>query len=230
MNTLLTVTLGYDLSMLDRLAASIDYPLTRKIVVGNGCDLSEWGKKHQDWHVWDSPINLGCAGGWNLSPTLIPDFDGAIIVNDDQEFQPGVLEEICTSSDLHLDAPIIHVNEREAYDIFVWNKCGVETIGLFDENFWPAYFEDYDYRNRLKAIGAKPYHIKNYLPVHHGKPRPAGPSYMNLLNAVKPINEAYFNQKWETPPKDVREWELDVKRRNVLRAIWNKHWKGSVYL
>lgn len=242
MNTLLTVTMGYDLSLLDRLADSIDYPIERKVVVGNGCDLISWKMRHPDWHIWSSPINLGCAGGWNCAARVIPHFDSAIITNDDEVFQPGALEVICTEAALHQDAPIIHVNEYEAYDVFVWTKAGVDQFGLFDENFWPIYFEDYEYRCRLKAGGGVPYHINKGLPVKHGKPKVAGPGYMKMLELCKPINEGYLLDKWgviEYQPKystpfnrggSISEWTLDVERRKRLVAIRDTHWKGSVYL
>lgn len=241
MDTLFTVTMGYDLSLLDRLAASIDYPIKWKVVVGNGCDLGNWIKHHPGWYSLGNPkVNLGCAGGWNLASAL--DFEAAIISNDDEVFQPGALEVICKEVDQHLDAPIIHINEHEAYDVFVWTRTGIEKFGLFDENFWPIYFEDYEYRCRLKAGGGVPYHINKGLPVKHGKPKVGGPGYMKMLELCKPINEGYLLDKWgviEYPPKystpfnkwgSIKEWTLDKARREKLVAIRDAHWRGSVYL
>jgi GT2 family glycosyltransferase len=42
-----------------------------------------------------------------------------------------------------------------AWDLFLIRDFVVQKIGLFDENFYPAYCEDYDYVMRMKSDDIK---------------------------------------------------------------------------
>src|SRR5882724_9700126 len=144
MNCLLVPTLALDLSLIERLVNSVDYPIKHKVVVNNGRidALDRWQKQHTDWVVM-SWGHLGVAASWNKAPLIWPDEDAWLIVNDDEEFQPGCLELLCKASDAHhKDAPVIYVNGCQAFDIFVWTRIGVNYYGAFDENYFPLYFED----------------------------------------------------------------------------------------
>lgn len=245
MNCLLVPTLAYDLSLLDRLDKSIDYPIKNKVVINNGCKefISVWEEEHPDWYVINLPENIGVAASWNLAPKLWPFEDSWLICNDDQQFQPGALEVISHAANQHTEAPIIYVNEFEAYDVFVWTREGVEEIGYFDENFYPAYFEDYEYRMRISAAQAVPFSIPAGLSVNHGRVKPAGPRYTAMLNACKPINEDYLKDKWggvqerkfefpwDIPQLELQHWTMEYKRRSMLKAHWDEFWNNtpSVY-
>jgi len=235
LNCLLVPTLALDVSLLDRLAKSIDYPVKNKIVVNNGNHnaLDEWLDKNSGWHIVESGENLGVAGSWNLAPKIFKD-DCWLIVNDDQELQPGCLEKICKNS--RSDVHINYVNPYRAFDIFVWTRKGVEDFGLFDENFYPAYYEDWEMRLRFEIAGAKEHFIGDEsFPVKHGKPFPAGKEYELVLKEFDPINREYFMEKWgmvgdknpvfETPFNinvPLYYWCLDKERRQKMKVIWEE--------
>lgn len=76
MNVLFVPTLGLDLLLLERLAASVDYPIRSKVVFNNGdpgaCD--EFRDRHDDWQVKESAFgNLGVAGSWNFCAKMFPE-------------------------------------------------------------------------------------------------------------------------------------------------------------
>lgn len=245
MNCLLVPTLAYDLSLLDRLAKSIDYPIRHKVVINNGRKewIGQWQDDHPDWEVINLPENIGVAASWNLAPKLWPFEDTWLIVNDDVQFHPGTLQEICEAADTHKHFPIIHVNEHSAYDVFVWTRVGVDKVGTFDENFYPAYFEDYEYRMRLEAIGEAPHHMPGHITPKHGRTRPGGPNYMAMLAKCKPVNEQYLKEKWggieerrfgypwDVPTIQRDHWSIDYERRATLKKFWDEFWNNtpSVY-
>lgn len=239
MQTLLVPTLGLDVSLIERLARSVDYPIKYKVAINNGKigALADFKDRYRDWTVVDIGKNLGCAGSWNLAPEIFPAETCWLISNDDQEFQKGVLEKICKSADENCkDHHIIYVNQFDAYDMFVWTQKGVKEIGTFDENIWPIYLEDYEYRCRLKIAG-KCFRMNENLPVKHGKHRPAGKPYHELLTACKPLNEDYLKRKWGTtgdtpifncpffnPHIPINEWKLEEENRRRREVFWNDFW------
>lgn len=142
MNVLFVPTLGLDLSLLERLAASVDYPIRSKVAFNNGEPgaLDEFRDKHDDWIVKESAFgNLGVAGSWNQCAKMFPEEPSWLIMNDDAWFLPGYLQKIQQASFNHYNEPIVHLNSSNAYYTFVWTQRGKKEFGEFDENFWPAY-------------------------------------------------------------------------------------------
>ena len=246
LNAILVPTLALDLSLIERLANSVDYPIRDKVVINTGKPLAlvDWVEKHPDWRVI-SYGRIGVAAAWNKAPQIWPEEHAWLIVNDDEEFQPGCLEKLCKAADAHAhEAPIIYVNEHDAFDVFVWTRLGVNTYGTFDENFFPAYFEDWEMRCRFALGGPQPYRITEPFPVKHGKP-PAGPRYTHLLKQCEPLLRQYFEMKWgvvsDTKPKFDRPYELGAwvgywtpvpLLRDRLQQYWDEFWNTpnpSVY-
>lgn len=240
MQTLIVPCLGLDVSLIERLARSVDFPIKYKVAINNGKigALDDFKNRHPDWLVFDMGKNLGCAGSWNMAPKIFPTEPCWLISNDDQEFQPGVLEKICKAADEHCrENHIIYVNEFDAYDVFVWTLKGVNEMGTFDENFWGVYCEDWEYRCRLKAGGGKCYRMNQQVAIKHGKPRPGGKAYHELLAAWKPLNEDYLKRKWGTigdspvfncpffnPNHPINKWELEQENRAIREKHWEKFW------
>lgn len=259
-------TIALDVSLLDRLAASIDYPLDKKIIINGGRKhaLDRWAGKHRDWEVltfYDkdvlnfkdalpshllkdsvSNINLGFGGSCNVAPKLFPEASAFILCNDDEELQPGCLERICQASEQHAkDVHMIYVNRYDAFDLCVWTAKAAKDFGLFDENLWPAYFEDYDMRARFSLGDFKAHYITDTdFPVKHGKPHPCGPNYHAMMDALKPINEDYMLRKWGTlgdkpvfktpfndPHQRISEWRLEVENRRRREEICARFWNQS---
>jgi hypothetical protein len=246
---LIVPTLGLDLSLLTRLAKSIDYPIAEKLVINNGEPgaLREWHNLNPGWEGCQSWENIGVAASWNFATEIFHSETAWLIVNDDQEFQPGCLKRVYEAAEAHAkDYPFIFVNEFRAFDFFVWTRKGVDELGLFDENFWPAYFEDWEMRLRMDIAGLQGYAIPGPFPVKHGKPQPGGPAYHKMLKACEELNQNYFmrkwgvvddkNPKWTTPfndpHKSLKYWKVEPERRKLLEAEWNEFWdrpNRSVY-
>ena len=99
--------------------------------------------------------NLGFSAGVNKILTATPHAKFWIIANNDVAFHPGRLGEIAQvmhdpgsyQSSSCLWGLVGHQNSP--YSMFVLTRRAVQTVGFFDENFWPAYAEDCDYTTRL---------------------------------------------------------------------------------
>lgn len=246
MNCILVPTLALDLNLLQRLCDSIDYPVKNKLVINNGKAnaLDKWREKNPDWTVIYPNKNLGVSGSWNLAPKYFDD-DKWLIINDDIQLLPGSLEKICKAVDEN-EADIYYVNQHEAFDIFVWTRSAYEKFGGFDENFYPAYFEDYEMRMRFSTGNVIKHTVEKDFKVVHGKPFPGGDRYMAMLSDVKPINENYFIRKWgcigeknpvyntpfNLPGRPAKYWAIEKDRREVLQGIWDQffeHPRASLY-
>lgn len=240
MNVLFVPSIGLDITLLDRLAASVDFHVAYKVAWNNGPlgALESFARLHRDWIVKDSGMgNLGVAGSWNECAKLFPDERTMLLMNEDAHFLPGQLEQICGQADHHESEPILYLNETQAMYCFVATKSGREMFGTFDENFWPAYYEDCDFRVRLRLAGVvHPYPLlPNQPPVPHGKPRSGGTNYSAMLQGCGLINRAYWLKKhgsfdfekatYPTPYRDHRlkpsEWVWDPAHRAKLYPLWD---------
>ena len=145
----------------------------------------------------DSSHNTGVAPGWNrLCKTAFGHgCDAIIIANDDIILEPDTLKKTIEALEI---ADIVACPGHNLFSYFGMTKKMYADVGEFDENFWPAYYEDNDYAHRMKKRGyevhtlpeASFYHkgsatIKNYdqkqTDAHH-------------FNFRK--NTMYYTQKW----------------------------------
>ena len=145
---------------------SIDFPIENYIIINNNENflakkldilVSKGNKFIKNFKVYHMPYNLGCAEGWN---TIIKSFLFSpywVIVNDDVSFTPGFLKELHETALKNPDAGLIHGNPFTQhlltsfglFDMFLIRDWIIKDFGLFDTNFYPAYYEDYDYIFRL---------------------------------------------------------------------------------
>lgn len=145
-------------------------PNKSDLIVVNNHDNVDVGKycimlQSQGADVHWYPNNLGCAASWNIGLRKLKDeeeIDCLII------FSPACKFETTTPSDL---AAAIADHEKEISEdfyivpgpyytdthCFAITKKGVNAVGLFDENFYPVYFEDTDYIYRQKLVGSTRY-------------------------------------------------------------------------
>lgn len=105
-------------------------------------------------------VNWGCSKSWNyvLKNYLMAnkDCNYAFFAANDVAFQDDNLERIIDwmekDKEEHLGnlGTINYTNV--GYGFFFVNKTHIERCGYFDENFYPAYYEDMDYNYRMRLI------------------------------------------------------------------------------
>lgn len=124
-----------------------DFPNTKIFVVDNGKQGINDKIKHPNIKVIDSETNLGVAKSWNLLCEMIFDeHDYAIILNDDIYWGRKEYEVDNVFSHYKKD---FFVGNME-WCVFALPKITYNQVGKFDEDFYPAYYEDNDYAYRMK--------------------------------------------------------------------------------
>ena len=99
--------------------------------------------------ITKSNKNLGVAGSWNkLLTESFKTTDFAIVLNDDVEIE--INENDLINIFNTLDQNIFYC--CNGFQCFIISKLIFEKVGPFDEQFYPAYYEDADYHNRLKLL------------------------------------------------------------------------------
>ena len=107
--------------------------------------------------------NMGVASSWNWFLKNVP-VTAMVIANDDIEIFEETFQQLYASLKQYSNAPLISVND--SWSLFILRKKALYQPGLFDENFWPAYFEDNDYDYRIKLSGLPRGNIQGKL-IHH---------------------------------------------------------------
>jgi GT2 family glycosyltransferase len=104
--------------------------------------------------------NIGVAAAWNfmIQAAVESDAEYIICANDDVTFHENTVELLYEA--LLSGAVFAYPGEANragntmnAFSLFMARPSLFERIGPFDENFWPAYFEDNDYAYRMKLQG-----------------------------------------------------------------------------
>lgn len=160
--------------------------------------------------------NIGVAAAWNEGLRAAHDlgYRYSIVTNDDVEFSKGAISSIYNSF-RHSDAGIISANQNGVHgsnglipgaDFFcfavdipaLWEKCGT-----FDENFYPAYFEDNDMHYRVRKAGLPDYIDTNAVVTHHGSQTQNGtPGGPVVPSPQFEANRNYFINKWGGRPNE----------------------------
>lgn len=138
--------------LLDRMLASIDYPIRRLFIIDNGATLDtiDHPDAVENVHVAQLPSNLGVPASWNLGIKAFFDEDWILIVGDDVTFPAGALEQFAERAD---PSKIVLAHTWPHWCAFAYGMDVVDTAGLFDERFYPAYYEDTEYEWRCRNLG-----------------------------------------------------------------------------
>jgi glycosyltransferase involved in cell wall biosynthesis len=152
------------LDLLIRCLKSVDHDVGRVVIVNNGqipsigsdllahaiCRPNSFIKSIE---VYEPKANIGCAGAWNYLLREHARVKGSVmLVNNDIEFSPGDLSKM--ESAMFSDPEMCAVFSNHSFSNFIVTRKGIERFGYFDENFYPAYFEDGDYWRRITLSGA----------------------------------------------------------------------------
>lgn len=235
-NLCITTFNRYDL--LEKCILSIDFPIKNILIVTNSKKnrdeniINNICKLNKNIRIIDPGYNMGVAGSWNFFINNFINIDGEVyITQDDIEFKPGALELLYS------------ISKKENNDFvygyfmgaFIYKKSGFKKIGYFDENFYPAYYEDADFCYRTKMHD---YFNPNDtfkiawsdpdLFLHHGgatqtiKDDDKKPSdyHMNILK-----NSNYYGSKWGgTSGSETYKNPYNFNFINYKTWIHNYHW------
>jgi GT2 family glycosyltransferase len=195
----------------DRLLASIDYPVEHLVIVDNS-GLRSWKPKQPESvkNLWllQIPFGLGLVGAWNLIIKSTPYAPYWVLVNDDAWFESGALETIAEQVD---PTAINFVDIVPEWSCVVFGEEAVAKVGLYDERFYPLYFDDNDLHRRIQKAGIWIQRIP--AKVHHENSSSLkGKSEQNNRSFL--ANQNLLNKKIQEEDYSPGYWDLTIRRAN----------------
>lgn len=179
--------------LLMAMVESIDVPVGRLIVIDNGNVVDHF--EHplvESVEIIHLPHNLGVGAAWNLVFKLSPRAPWWAILNFDLVLAPGDLERLSSS----MTDPAPHITQLLGFAAFGINQAVLERVGLFDENFHPAYCEDVDFGRRCILAGIPLPSIEGHLE-HLGSATIYGNQrYRTQNDMTYRANRDYYRRKW----------------------------------
>jgi glycosyltransferase involved in cell wall biosynthesis/GT2 family glycosyltransferase len=185
--------------------------------------------------------HLGVAQSWNQLLKYAfntNDYDTIVIIGADIEMQKGYFSGYV--KDLEVGDFDFTTAKDYGFNCFAITKKCYDIVGGFDENIFPAYFEDNDYHTRVKLSGLTIGDIGNPdLFKHYGSVTIKNDEFYNSANGQTfKMNEKYYCEKWGSIPGDadrftyktpfnnpdlsIKDWELDIVAHNIKKEIWEK--------
>ena len=192
--------------------------------------------------------NYGVSSAWNkgIAAAIKDKYRYAIISNDDVVFSSKSLQSLYDSL-IDSDAVMIGANSEkdicghgkitqqqvvdlckekkikfrgDTYCFAIDMQTLVKKCGWFDENFFPAYFEDVDMKQRIKLANLKRYIDTNVYIYHHGSKtqtfdpkKPVVSEEVFSKNAERYVNkwgglEGYekYNTPFNDPNLNIKDW------------------------
>lgn len=172
-----------------------DFPQTKIYIVDNGNQNIESKFKHPNIEVIYVGENLGVATSWNLlCKKIYENHEYALILNDDIYLGRKEWEVI----NLLDNFKKFFYCTMQDWCAFIVPKETFKVIGDFDEQFFPAYYEDNDYAYRIKLHGKGIFNIPFLNPFLYqaSKTTEKDPT---ILPRIKNNKELYI-KKWGGEP------------------------------
>jgi GT2 family glycosyltransferase len=153
--------------------------------------------------------NRGVSRSWNdgILTAYAEGADVVVVANDDVLPAAGDLDRVADKAVRCGDRYIVSCagpHERlgrclpsHGYSFFAVNPIAIETIGCFDENFFPAYCEDQDYARRAALAGLSEENCADTTVLHGGSSAILASQELALQNRITQRNNiAYYMRKW----------------------------------
>jgi hypothetical protein len=195
-----------------RLLDSIDYPVENLVVIDNS-GLMEWNPEKPIWveKMWiiRVPFGLGLVGAWNLIVKSTPHAPYWVLVNDDAWFEPGALKII----EAEVDTEALNFVQCEPkWSAPVFGEGMIEKVGLYDERFYPLYFDDNDLERRVNHHEVPIKHLSAV--VHHNNSSTLNSGFQQANNRTYAANERLYRKKMMAEDYSQGGWSLKIRREN----------------
>tara|TARA_B110000196_G_C21050048_1_gene616871 strand:- start:196 stop:957 length:762 start_codon:yes stop_codon:yes gene_type:complete len=201
--------------LLEELLISIDQfqdriPLSKIIIIDNGAQgvgsIIPSGITHLT-EVYNEVENLGVSGSWNKMMRLAftsYNARGILMLNDDIVIGENFTSVYMSIINSYPDAFLI--NGPYYWSATTFMRSCYDTIGTFDETFFPAYFEDNDYAHRIdlyKKLSGDPaidYYVIDNALMPDVQRNSQTVQRDGSLNSNFGKNGNYFREKWGNSP------------------------------
>ena len=170
------------------------------------CEVTEAMRqleRFKNWKVGSSTNNYGVANAWNLfaEEAKKDGYDAIIVANDDIYLYPEVLKKFIDTMKTSEFTSFVEYNMFSFYGMHI---SLFDKVGEFDENFWPAYYEDNDYHYRMKLIGLDSANVEGTSYFH------AGSATLGKFDLIRKMmhhhnfskNTDYYIAKWGGLPHE----------------------------
>jgi hypothetical protein len=148
--------------LLEQLLASLDHPVHTLAIVDNsggpGAVRRGLDQLERSGHPLVERIavargfgNQGVAASWNQILLAFPGAGVALLANNDVRFSAGCMAAALAQVDAHQAQWLPLLPEPDSFAAFLITAKAWDRVGLFDEAFYPAYCEDLEFRDRLRA-------------------------------------------------------------------------------
>lgn len=202
----------------DRMLGSVDVDVTDTLVILNGeAEETREQLDRRDVTFIDPGFNLGVAASWNLIVKARPAAPWWLIVNTDIEFGRGDLQHLAEA----MSKPGPRLACLYEFGAFAINAEAIDTVGWFDENFHPIYFEDNDYRRRCVLAGVPIVNLVSR--TRHDNSVTIASGYAGKNALTFPRNADYYTAKWGgLPGNETRHCAPDftLDRRRLVDNAW----------
>jgi GT2 family glycosyltransferase len=146
--------------------------------------------------------NLGVAASWNRF--LRENNDYVIISNDDIQLGKEAIKCFVNAARENPEQPFFCVDSPglNAWSLFLERTWSLQTIGEYDETFWPAYFEDNDRYRRYTLADYKVHHVPGIEYEHVGSATLSAytPEQRHMHHEYFQRNQTYYITKWGDLP------------------------------
>lgn len=196
----------------DRLLQSIDYPVENLVIVDNSGTAS-WNPEKPAWvqNMWviRVPYGLGLVGAWNLIVKSTPYAPYWVLINDDAWFEKGSLRLI----EQQVDTNALNFLKCEPkWSAPVFGEGMIAKVGLYDERFYPLYFDDNDLERRVIHHDVPINHIDAIVHHENSSTLNSGYQHRNVISYSR--NEALFGHKKVSEDYSQGGWDLTIRRAN----------------
>lgn len=206
--------------MSDGCIASIA-PSVRKHIVIVDNSASKFGEKYRNdvCEVITPPENIGVARAWNLGATiaLYQKADYLIIISATMRFGHGMLDFI---KKLRANNNPYGLESQHGWHCIAIGTPTIEKVGMWDENFYPAYYEDSDYIRRMELAGIhEPMKSSPRLPKVDVDAEACGNAHGLKSGVIVNMGacRSYFIRKWGNDPR----YETQEYRDSLFRHPFN---------
>jgi len=159
------------------------------------------------YRVGEKTKSIGVAGAWNiLMETAFKQYDYVLMLNDDVYLH--TYEWTINSTIFMMETSgndmFLCENKFDWSSFLISKKC-FETVGCFDETFYPAYLEDMDYLYRMRLLRQQGKIKFDYIPslnptiFRRSSTLLKGGAIAEEINEAQVKNKNYYLQKWGGP-------------------------------
>jgi GT2 family glycosyltransferase len=152
--------------------------------------------------VMSPPKNLGVAASWNRLLEIGGLHQAHVIIANDDVVIPETAVDRMVELAEKRDGEAVHIRvwDPPRYGLFLQTPEVARRVGLYDEKFYPAYWEDIDYERRMELAVIPRVHL-GYERTDPGSRTLATASHelKTEINRGFENNKAYYRSKWGGP-------------------------------